>query len=72
MVTKGRRIEVIGSGSIILIDGRNILCTNIADIDAGDPITVQNLVVHILAAGDYYDIKMQAFPKSLSKEQVAS
>ncbi len=72
VVTKGRRIEVIGSGSIVLIDGRNILCTNIADIDAGSPITVQNLAVHILAAGDFYDIKMRAFPKSVPKEQTVS
>lgn len=72
LVTKGRRIEVIGSGSIILIDGRAISCTNIADINAGDPITVQNLAVHILAAGDFYDIKMRAFAKSTPKELAAS
>lgn len=63
MVTKGRQMEVIGSGSIILIDGRSIACTNIADIDAGEPITVQNLAVHILAAGDHYDIAKRSFGK---------
>lgn len=61
MVTKGHRIEVIGSGSIILIDGRAIACTNIVEIDAGQPITVQNLTVHILAAGDRYDILQRKF-----------
>lgn len=64
MVTGGREIEVIGSSSIILIDGRGIACTNIVDIDAGHPITVQNLTVHILAAGDRYDISARTFERS--------
>ncbi len=72
VVTKGRQIEVIGSSSIILIDGRGISCTNIADIDAGEPITVQNLCVHILAAGDHYDIAKRMFDKPVSKEPAAS
>lgn len=69
MVSKGRRMEVIGSGSIILIDGRNILRSNIADIDAGEPITVQNLTVHILGAGGHYDIPMRAFLNPASRTQ---
>ncbi len=68
MVTEGHNIEVIGSSSIILIDGRGIACTNIADIDAGQPITVQNLTVHILAAGDRYDIAKRTFLKSVSRD----
>lgn len=74
VVTNGHEIEVIGSSSIILIDGRAIACTNIVDIDAGAPITVQNLTVHILAAGDKYDISRRTFstvsPEELRPEQL--
>ena len=63
LITKGHQMEVIGSSSIILIDGRQITCTNIADISEGDPITVQHLVVHIMAAGDRYDTEKREFLK---------
>ncbi len=63
IVTKGHRMQVIGSGSIILVDGRGITCTNIADIGEGAPISVQNLGVHILAAGDAYDLSLRDFMK---------
>jgi cyanophycinase len=57
VITRGREATVIGSGSIILIDGRSMTYTNIPALAAGQPITIENLCVHILAAGDRYDLK---------------
>jgi cyanophycinase len=70
LITKGHLMEVIGSSSIILIDGHRITCTNIAEISAGEPITVQNLTVHILAAGDRYDAEKQQFLAPVGKGQI--
>lgn len=61
ILTEGAHIRVIGSSSIILIDGGGIRCTNIAEIETGSPITVQNLSVHILAAGDSYNLVERVF-----------
>jgi cyanophycinase len=49
-------MEAIGSGLVILVDGRNIKDTNITDVDMGAPISIENLTVHVMAIGDFYDL----------------
>ena len=67
VVTGGHQMEVIGSGSILLLDGRAIVRTNIAEIGDGAPISVRHLLVHLLAAGDRYDLSRHSFPDHSSK-----
>jgi len=54
MITEGNKAECIGSGMVILIDGRKIISTNIFDVDDSTPIVVENLIVSILAEGSCY------------------
>lgn len=61
IVSDGNQLEVIGSGSIILIDGRNVEYNNIADISAGQPISIENLIVHILSDGDKFEIMSRTY-----------
>jgi cyanophycinase len=56
LIKKGTDMEAIGSGLIILVDGRNIKDTNIYDVNIGEPISIENLVVHVLSNGDHYDM----------------
>lgn len=56
LIKKGTDMEAIGSGLIILVDGRNIKDTNIYDVDLGEPISIEHLVVHVLSNGDHYDL----------------
>jgi cyanophycinase len=42
---------------VIIIDGSKIEQTNITDIKEGDPIFVENLIVHVLAKGSKFSIK---------------
>ncbi|GBL35043.1 cyanophycinase [Filimonas sp.] len=46
LITEGNKMEAIGSGMIIIIDGHNIGYCNIADIADNSPISVENLTVH--------------------------
>ncbi|MBS1935969.1 MAG: cyanophycinase, partial [Bacteroidetes bacterium] len=46
LLTEGNKMEAIGSGLVIIIDGHNILHSNIADIPDGNPISIENLKVH--------------------------
>lgn len=55
IVREGHLIEAIGSGAVTVVDGKNIIHSNIADIDFGLPISVGNIVVHILSKGDVFD-----------------
>lgn len=57
LITKGHEMEGIGSGLIILVDGRHIKDTNLTQVELGQPISIKNLVVHVMGMNDQYDLK---------------
>jgi cyanophycinase len=61
IVTDGTHLEAIGSGAVVIIDGRDIAHSNITDINMGTPISVENLKVHILVHGNLYHVKERKF-----------
>jgi len=56
LITKGNCMEALGSGLVILVDGRRISDTNITDVPLGAPISIENLVVHVMSIMDTYNI----------------
>ena len=68
LITQGNRMEAIGSGLVIIIDGQDILHTNIADIPEGNPISVENLKVHFCAKGNGYILSERKFVELMGKE----
>jgi cyanophycinase len=54
LITEGNKMEAIGSGLVVIIDGHEILHSNIADIPDGNPISVENLKVHFCEKGNGY------------------
>jgi cyanophycinase len=56
-ITKGSRMEAIGSGMVILVDGRKMLDTNLTDVQMGQPVSINNMIVHVMSDGDVYDLK---------------
>ncbi len=61
LITEGNKMEGIGSGLVIIIDGHDILHSNIADIPDGNPISLENLKVHFCEKGNGYLIKERKF-----------
>lgn len=61
IIRNGYEMEAIGSGAVIIIDGRHIRHNNIADIEEGQPISVENMIVHILEKGNKYNSKTKMF-----------
>lgn len=61
IVSKGHELNAIGSGSVVIIDGKNIEYNNIADIEFGKPISVENIIVHIMSKGDVYNLETRTF-----------
>jgi len=57
LITDGQMMEGIGSGLVILVDGTHMRHTNITDVQMGEPISIENLTVHVLAFGDKFDLK---------------
>ncbi|MBL7746092.1 MAG: cyanophycinase [Chitinophagaceae bacterium] len=61
LITDGNKMEAIGSGLVVIIDGHDILHSNIADIPDGNPISIENLKVHFCEKGNGYLIKERKY-----------
>lgn len=65
LITNGNKMEAIGSGLVIIIDGLNIKHSNIANIPEGNPISVENLKVHFCAKGNGYLLNERKFVEKM-------
>jgi cyanophycinase len=56
LITGGTHFEVIGAGLVIIFDGAELKHVNL-DIPEGEPISIENMIVHVLAKGDGYNMQ---------------
>ncbi len=75
LITDSNKMEAIGSGLVMIIDGHDIQHSNIADIPYGNPISIENLKVHFCEHGNGYLLKerkflMEAVNGAVIKKQV--
>jgi cyanophycinase len=61
LVTEGNKLEAIGSGLVVIIDGHNIRHSNIADIPEGNPISIENIIAHFCEKGNGYLINERKY-----------
>lgn len=59
LISEGSMMEAIGSGLTILVDGRNLVQTNIYDVEMGAPVSIEGLKVHVMSIFDRYDLAQQ-------------
>jgi cyanophycinase len=71
LITEGDKMEAIGSGLVMIIDGHDILHSNIADIPDGNPISIENIKVHFCEKGNGYIISDRKFLMSADQNQLA-
>lgn len=57
IIKNGNNCTVIGSGMVIVFDGRTLTHNNEKILEEGTPMTMANLTVHVLSNSDEYDIK---------------
>lgn len=70
IITEGNKMEGIGSGLVMIVDGHDILHSNIADIPDGNPISIENLKVHFCEHGNGYLVKERKFLMSVHENSV--
>ncbi len=70
LITEGNKMEAIGSGLVVIIDGHDIIHSNIADIPDGNPISIENLKVHFCEKGNGYLLKERQFLPEASEGAV--
>lgn len=56
LITNGRQMEAIGSGLVILVDGREIKDTNLTQVELGQPISISHLVTHVMSKHDTFNL----------------
>jgi cyanophycinase len=56
LVTKGRELEVIGNGIVVLLDGHECTGNTIYEIQPGEVFSVRDLRLHLLAKGQRYTL----------------
>jgi len=66
LIQAGEIKEVIGSGLIVVVDGSTIKHTNMAAIQEGEMISVENISIHIMVPGDRYLLSER---RIISKEE---
>lgn len=60
IIKRGKEFIVIGSGMIIVFDPSQITHNNQRKLKEGTPMTLTNMIVHVLANGDRYNIETRA------------
>jgi len=61
LVTEGNKMEAIGSGLVVIVDGHEIGHCNLADIPDGNPISIENMKVHFCEKGNGYLIRERRY-----------
>jgi cyanophycinase len=56
LLITNNQMEAIGSGLVILVDGREIKDTNLTQVELGQPISINHLVTHVMSKFDIYNL----------------
>jgi cyanophycinase len=59
VVGPDRVCTVIGSQTVTIIDGKNILYSNISESNRSQPLAISNVLLHILPAGFGFDLNLR-------------
>ncbi len=54
-------LEAIGPGHVIIIDSRDLASSNIADLSIGEPVAVENMILHAMVSGHGFDVEARRY-----------
>lgn len=61
IVRRGDRLEAIGSGVVVVVDGHEMKYSNIAHVATGEAIAEEGVLVHTLTRGHGYDLTERCY-----------
>ena len=61
IIHPGRILETIGPGHVIIIDSRDLASSNIAELEMGAPVAVENMILHAMVSGHGYDVDARRY-----------
>lgn len=57
----GGIMEAIGSGHVIIVDSREIISSNVAELSEGEPVALEHVIMHALISGHGYDVAQRRY-----------
>lgn len=60
VIVKGEKFEVIGSQTVTVLDGANIIYSNISESKPNESLAITHVLLHILPTGFGFDLKRRA------------
>jgi cyanophycinase len=57
LIMKGERMEIVGCGLAVIVDGTGIDYSDLTEVSDGDPLTVQGIKMHVLGPGKIFSIR---------------
>jgi cyanophycinase len=61
LIREGNLIETIGSGLVVIFDGSQLGHTNVQELQDGFPVSIEHLIMHVLAKGNCYSLNERKF-----------
>lgn len=61
VITGADVLETIGSGQVMIFDGHETTYSDYADVEEGEPFSIEGMKVHIISKGHSYSVKQRAF-----------
>ncbi|KAA9331778.1 cyanophycinase [Adhaeribacter soli] len=56
LITRGTNIETIGSGLVMIMDGRKLKDNNYQQVEPGEQLCLENILLHVLPRGKSFQI----------------
>jgi len=56
-----RVLEAIGPGHVVIVDSSDLASSNVADVETGEPVAVEHIVMHALIGGHGFDIDRRTY-----------
>lgn len=57
ILVRGRDVEVVGGGSVVVLDGGEMRSTNVEEADHGEPLQVERMIVHTHSDGGTFRLR---------------
>jgi len=68
VIDRANMLEVVGENCVIVVDGRDVW-SNYFDVEDGDVLTITGSSLHVLRAGDRFDLGSRRYAGNVLEQQ---
>jgi cyanophycinase len=61
IIYEGCKLEIIGSGLVVIADGQDIKYSDLTEVEKGQPISIEGITLHVLGEGKRFNLDTREF-----------